>query len=812
MFTYQQVYDATLKYFNDNDLPAKIFVDKYALRDNENNILEKTPDEMHRRLAREFARVEKNKFKKPLTEEEIYELFKNFEKIIPQGSPLTGIGNNYQVVSLSNCYVVPPTQDSYGGILLTDQHIVQISKRRGGIGYDISGLRPKEMSVRNAARTTTGAISFMHRFSHSGREVGQNNRRGAQMICISVHHPDILDFINVKNDEVSVTGANISVRLSNDFLLAVKKNTDYELRWPLDNPKIRKKINARDIWKQIIHCAWLRAEPGLLFWDNILLGPADCYEQFRSTGTNPCSEIPLSNYDSCRLMAMNLFGYVKNPFSKDSFFDYNQFYKDVQIAQRLMDDLIDLELEKIDQILAKIENDPEPLEIKRTELELWTNIKKACIDGRRTGLGILGLADTLAAIGIKYGSQDSIEETNKIYKTLKFGAYRSSVDMAKELGSFPVWNYEVEKDNEFLNRIESEKLELSNEIVYGKNIYDEMKWVGRRNIALLTTAPTGTISILAKIGNYHNISSGIEPVFMLEFIRRKKINHDDKNMKVDFVDKVGDKWTNFSIYHSGFQLWKDITGKSNVKDSPYAGALANEIDWTERVKLQANAQRHICHAISSTINLPETVTEEEVAKIYETSWECGLKGITVYRNNCRSGVLIEKKADKSVKTDKRPKELPCEVHHITVKGKPYFCLVGLSGGTPYEVFAGKNGFIDKKVKTGTIIKNKRGYKCIFDDESEVNPINMSCDEHEDALTRLVSMSLRHDVSIPLIMEQLDKVMGDMTTFAKCISRALKKYVPDGTKLEGQKCPECAGELVMADGCKKCVSCGYSGCS
>lgn len=1342
MYSDEEAYSASFSYFNGNNLAAKVFIDKYALRDNENNILEKTPEDMHWRLAKEFARIEAKKFKNPLSEHQIFDLFKNFERIIPQGSPITAIGNPYQIMSCSNCYVVPPPEDSYGGILSTDQHIVQISKRRGGIGFDISGLRPKGLGVKNAARTTSGAISFMHRFSNSGREVGQciakgqkvlskrglieieniiplqdevwtkdgwirvldlknngikqvfkltaksgfeiissndhiyqtfsnslqetrledlsvgqkivlclgtieqnknyqkleknnyvninnkpincilpeildeklayvigysygngyvekdkfgekvlelacpndypdiksklinncqikfnynlnirngdgnleklsiNNktivqwlkfnkllkqkagqlifpskiiyspisvqtafisgfldadgdnsstksgyrissidkgflqniqkilmsigiiarlhkeerkndnwntlyklsingkynfnkanlylkdsikisknqiisikddwispftlksfglkrknrtycsdnllslgvldrlksegefinqtlvqdsilsieklgeqdtfdlvlesehlfwcegfyvhnsgRRGAEMITISVHHPDILDFIKIKNDETSVTGANISVRLSNEFLNAVKTNKEYELRWPVDSklPKFSKKVSAKEIWKEIIHSSWLKAEPGILFWNNILEGPADCYEEFKSSSTNPCcfskltnvlvktktgfkeikditnedliwdavrnkfyrtsgyfdcgywptyivsfknnisfrvtsnhkfqvhcgeltkledlqigskismdgedctkitnieyfdiepvgcieteyhrltangiisgqSEIPLSNYDSCRLMAINLFSYVDNPFTKNAVLNKKRLYNDAKLAQRLMDDLIDIEVEQIDKIINKIINDTESLKIKEPELDLWNNIKIACIKGRRTGLGITALGDTIAALGVRYGSKESIDITDLIYKTIKFGAYQSSINIAKELEPFPVYNYELEKNNEFLISFKDQVLEFDdNDRLYGDCLLKEMIAHGRRNIALLTTAPTGTISLLGKIGNYYGVSSGIEPVFMVEFIRRKKINHDDKNAKVDFIDKIGDKWTEFSVYHAGFQLWMDITGKKKIEDSPYYKSLAEEIDWTKRVKLQAVAQRNICHAISSTLNLPEDVTEAEVAKIYETAWESGLKGITVYRKNCRSGVLVDKKEEKS---NTRPKSLNCDVYHLVVKNKKWFVLVGLNDGKPYEVFAGKNGFLDKKIKTGKIIKAKRGYKVIFDDETEINPINMSCDEHEDALTRMTSIALRNNVKIHDIVNQLDKVDGDMTSFAKCISRSLKKYITANTPT-GDKCEECQGILIYSDGCVLCQSCGTSKCS
>lgn len=828
MYSYDEVLQASKNYFNGNELAAKVFTDKYALRNEENEFVESTPDDMHHRLAKEFARIEAKKFKKPLNEEEIYKLFYRFRKLIPQGSPMTAIGNPYHTCSTSNCFVVPPPEDSYGGILLTDQHIVQISKRRGGIGYDISTLRPKNLMVKNSARTTTGATSFMHRFSNSGREVGQGGRRGAQMISLSVHHPDIMDFITIKNDELSVTGANISVRLTDEFLSALEKDEDYELRWPIDGKvKISQKTKAKTVWDAIIKNAWKRAEPGILFWDNILKGPADCYPEFISSSTNPCSEIPLSIYDSCRLLAINLFNYVINPFSDLARFNYAEFYNDAITAQRLMDDLIDLELEAIDKILAKIKSDPEPKEVKQVELDLWKKIKQSCTNGRRTGLGITGLGDTLAALGLKYGSDESIAETEKIYKTLKFGAYRSSVDMAKELGAFPSWSAELEKDNEFLNRFKEEDLytghglfeqpfsaEMSH-FKIGKELFDDMQKYGRRNVALLTTAPTGTLSLLAEIAYYQyvycNITSGIEPAFMLELIRRKKINHDDKNSRVDFTDKLGDKWTNFVVYHAGLQLWMDLTGEKDITKSPYYKATAEEISWTQRVKLQAAAQKHICHAISSTVNLPENVSEEEVGKIFTTAWKSGCKGITVYRNNCRTGVLVENKKE-SKKFDKRPKELTCEVHHTTVKGTQYFVLIGLDNdGKPYEIFAGKNGFLDKHIKTGKIIKKGKNYKAVFDDDdkTELSPITNSCTDHEEIITRLSSALLRSD-NLLMIIEQLEKIHGDITNFAKALARVLKKYVSDGTK-SGQKCTECSSELTYSDGCKRCTNCGWSAC-
>ncbi len=813
-YTYEAALEESTRYFNGNDLSAKAFVDKYALRDNAGNILENSPTQMHWRLAKEFARIEKDKFKEPFDEQEIFDLFDNFKYIIPQGSPLYGIGNKHQIVSLSNCYVVD-LYDSYGGICLTDQYITQISKRRGGIGYDLSCLRPRDVSVQNAARTTTGAVSFMHRFSHTGREVGQAGRRAAQMISISVHHPDILEFIKVKNDEVSVTGANISVRLTDEFLNAVRNDTDYQVRWPVDsnNPSISRMVSAKEVWNAIIHNAWLRAEPGLLFWDNILReSPADCYAKygFRTVSTNPCSEIPLSIFDSCRLLALVLVNFVENPYTKNAKFNYDKLYNYARKAQRLMDDIVDLEIECIDKIIAKINADPEPAFVKAAELHLWTSIKKACVDGRRTGTGITGIGDTLAAMGIKYGSNDSIDVTEKILKTIKLGCYSMSIDMARELGPFPVWDKELEKDNPFLLRIKDEDPIL----------WERMQRYGRRNIALLTIAPTGTISTQACIDikgtRFHNISSGIEPCIYIDYTRRKKINHADKNARVDYIDKLGDKWTEFKVFHSGVSAWMTANQKFNPEGSPYEGATAEEINWESRVRLQAAAQRHIDHAISSTINLPKDVPEEEVAKIYVAAWENGCKGITVYRDGCRSGVIVKEPEPEKIPKSfapERPKDLTCDVHHVTVKGKPYFVLVGLFGGdAPYEVFAGKNGFMDKNVHKGVITRKSKPkcYKATLDDGTEISPITIACDENEEALTRMVSTALRHGAEIKFIVEQLLKVEGDMTIFAKALARALKKYISDGTVSE-EKCETCGADLVYSEGCKKCVSCTFSKC-
>lgn len=831
--TEEQIYNAALElskqYFNGDELAGRVFLDKYALRDNEQNLLEKTPEDMHHRIASEFARIEKGKFKKPLTENTLMEMFRGFSRIVPQGSPMYGIGNRFQFISLSNCYVVDPPLDSYGGICKTDQQLVQISKRRGGNGTDISLLRPNKAPTKNAARTSTGIIPFMRRFSNSIREVGQEGRRGALMLTISVHHPEVEAFATIKNDDKEVTGANISIRLTDEFLGAVAEGVEYEQRWPctpedakklgVNFPVISRKVDARKVWRTIIESAWKRAEPGLLFWDNILRESIpDCYADlgFKTVSTNPCSEIPLSPLDSCRLLLLNIYGYVRNPFTKEAYFDYTAFYEDAQVAQRLMDDLVDLEIECIDRIIAKIGKDPEPADVKHAEIELWKGIKKACIDGRRTGTGITGLGDTLAALNVRYGSPGSIEVTDRIYKTLKFGAYRASVDMAKELGPFPIWDAKREKENPFLNRIKDETITLTDgQVVSGKDIYNDMQKHGRRNIALLTTAPAGTVSTLTQT------TSGIEPAFKLSYVRRKKVNPSDVNARVDYKDAIGDSWQEFTIYHHKVEDWMKITGETDLTKSPWWGCCAGDLDWEKRVQLQAVANKHVDHAISSTINLPETVTVEKVAEIYEAAWRAGCKGITVYRDNCRSGVLVakkeEKKKDQISKTDAppRPKVLPCDVYHVKVKGNEYFVLVGMLGNDPYEVFAGRNGSIPKAVKKGEIEKLQRGkYQARFDDGTIFESVSDHCEDWEEAICRLTSTGLRHGARIDFIVQQLEKIPGpDMLAFYKALARALKKYIPDGTKVSGEVCQTCgAASLVRQEGCVRCMNCAWTKCS
>jgi ribonucleoside-diphosphate reductase alpha chain len=819
VYTYEQALQSSIEYFGGDELSAKVFTDKYCLRAVNGDILEDTPQKMHWRIANEFARIEAKKFKKPMSAADIFGLIDRFKYIVPQGSPMFGIGNNNQIISLSNCFLLDVPLDSYSSILQVDEQLVNISKRRGGVGIDLSNLRPAGTVTRNAARQSTGIVTWMERYSNSIREVGQGGRRGALMLTLSVHHPDILAFCTVKNDPAKVTGANISVRLTREFLDAVKKDKNYELRFPVDykekgiEPQFTKKVSAKEVWDTIISCAWLRAEPGLLMWDNVVENtPADCYEEYKSRGTNPCSEINLSPLDSCRLLCVNLLSYVTDPFTEKAAFDFTLFRSHAKLAQRLMDDLVDLESEKIDGIIEKVISDPEPENVKRNEIALWTKIKKLNDDGRRTGTGITALGDTLAALGIKYGSKESIAMTEEIYKTLKLGCYESSVDMAEELGSFMVYDAKAEENCPFIQRIAGEEPDL----------YARMIKAGRRNISLTTTAPTGSVSLMTQT------TSGIEPLFMTGYTRRKKINPNDKGSRVDFVDDNGDSWQEFVVYHPTVKKWMEATGKSDIKDSPWYGCCAEDINWNERVMLQAAAQKHVCHAISSTINLPESVTKAKVAEIYQTAFENGLKGITVYRKNCRSGVMVEtkqaenKRGEKIVKTiaPKRPQKVPGELHHFVIKGHRYFVAVGLLDDEPYEIFGGSNNdaegepIIPKSVSSGTVIKHERGKYGLKSVENEYSIVGHHSDANIDALTRMISTALRHGADISFVVHQLEKTKGEMQSFAKILARTLKKYIKDGTKVSGEKCPECKRDdckIVREDGCIKCVTCGWTKC-
>ena len=818
---FNDVLEESLAYFKGDELAASVFATKYALQDDNGNFLETTPDHMHKRLAKEFARIEK-KYENPMSEQEIYSLLKDFKYIVPQGSPMSGIGNPHQIQSLSNCFVVDSPQDSYGGILKADQEQVQIMKRRGGVGFDISTIRPKGLKTSNAAKTTDGIGVFMERFSNSCREVAQGGRRGALMLTISIHHPDIETFINIKRDLTKVTGANISIRLTDEFMNAVENNESYELRFPVDASEdtalVSQKVSAVNIWDQIIESAHGSAEPGLLFWDNVLnYTPAEIYKDkgFHTISTNPCSEITLSAYDSCRLLLLNLSSFVKNKFEKSASFDYQHFGDCVQKAQRMMDDLVDLEIEHVDKIIKKISIDPESNDTKRVELELWQKIRKAALDGRRTGLGITGLGDTLASLGLRYGSPNSIRETEDIYRTLAVSAYKSSCLLAKERGSFPVYSYESEVGHPFIERIFKSDPEI-------QELHQKY---GRRNIALTTTAPCGSVSTLTQT------TSGIEPAFMLKYTRRKKINPNDPDAQVDFVDDLGDQWQEFDVYHHGFASWMKATGGIEIEDSPYHGATANEIDWETAVDLQAAAQKWVCHAISKTINLPSSVTIDDVKKVYWRGWKAGLKGVTVYRDGSRSGVLVASDAegrDASFKTHSAPKRddsLSCTIHHATIKGEAWTILVGLLDGRPYEVMGGLQKYIEipKKYRHGDIIKHSYKTKnSRYDlrigkngDEILIKDIVSVFDNPNHAgFTRTISLALRHGAPIHYIVEQLQKdTEMDMFSFSKVIARVLKNYIKDGTSPGQSSCENCGaeGSLVYQEGCVTCTACGHGKC-
>lgn len=826
MNKYEQALEQSIEYFDGDELAAKVFLDKYALRDASGEILEMTPEDMHRRMAKEFARIEKSKFKTPMTEDEIFALFDRFKWIVPQGSPMFGIGNNYQVCSLANCYVVDSPVDSYAGILRVDEHLAQISKRRGGVGVDLSTLRPVGSTVLNAARTSTGVPSWMERFSNTIREVGQSGRRGALMETIDVAHPDIEEFITIKNDNTKVTGANISVRLSDEFMQAVETKSKFRLRFPVDakegEEKVVRWVDAIELWNKIIHNAWLRAEPGILFWDKITsYNAVDCYgdDGFTTISINPCGELALPKWDSCRLMVLNLFSYVDNPFTKNATFNFDLLREHAIIIQRLMDDMVDLELEKIDQILAKIQRDGEPADIKRTEKMMWEAIKRKCSDGRRTGVGVTAEGDAIAGMGLKYGSPKSISLVEEIHKTIMVGSFRSSVDMARELGAFPVWNWDKEKDSEFLYTIKE----------CDPKLYSDIRKYGRRNIANLTIAPTGTVSLLTQT------TSGIEPLFTLDpYIRRKKINPNDDSTRTDYIDQNGDHWQEFKVYHPKVKMWMDITGIDDVEKSPWFGSCANDINWVSAIKLQATAQKYIDHSISKTVNLPNNVTEDEVAKIYRAAWKYGCKGATVYRDGCRSGVLIREGGEEieeetrgiaKVDAPKRPKELDAEAHVLTVKGHQFYVVVGLYGNDPYEIFTGENHVpldndgelsyvpvIPKNNMKGKLVKISRGKYAFVHGTKEYVLTSVSRDDTVDALCRQLSASLRHGVDVQYVVHQLEKTKGDMFSFSKALARTLKKYIQNGSKVSGETCSNCGNDSIeRQDGCMVCKSCGSSKC-
>jgi len=838
--TREEALAASLEYFKGDLLAAEVWVNKYALKDSNENIFELTPDDMHRRLAKEFARAE-NKYKNPLSEEEIYNLIKDFKYIVPQGSPMAGIGNDFQYVSLSNCFVIgnKKDSDSYGGIMKLDQELVQLMKRRAGVGLDLSFVRPKSSPVQNSALTSTGVVPFMERYSNSTREVAQDGRRGALMESISIIHPDSEAFVDAKMDEKKVTGANVSVRMSDEFMKAALSDKKFTQRYPIDSgtPTYKRDIDAKALWDKIIYNAWKRAEPGILFWDTIIRESIpDCYADlgFKTTSTNPCGEITLCPYDSCRLLILNLYSYVENPFTDKAKFNFELFKKHVAIAQRLMDDLIELELEKIDKIISKITSDPEDEEIKAVELNLWKNIKDKCIQGRRTGLGVTAEGDMMAALGLIYGTDESNAFAEKVHKNLKLSAYASSVELAKERGAFPIWSAEKEANNPFINRIKKEDPELYENM---------MKW-GRRNIALLTIAPTGSVSILTQT------TSGIEPAFLVSYMRRRKINPGDKDARVDFTDSVGDSWQEYPVFHHKFLIYLEVKGyklddvmkmtkeeiEKIVKKSPYYKATSNDVDWVKKVEMQGRVQKHVDHSISVTVNLPEDVSVEIVAKVYEAGWKSGCKGITVYRDGSRSGVLISESEKKEKEKQqlfednhapKRPKLLEADVHRFVNKGERWIAFVGLLEGRPYEIFTGKEEefTIPKSVENGVIrrIKTEDGkstYDFIInhktDDVKVIPGLSKAFDPDYHNYARMISGILRHGMPLPYVIDLVDRLsLGEesLATWKAGVIRSIKKYIQDGTKVKGATCTSCGveGGIVFEEGCLKCKHCGTGKC-
>jgi ribonucleoside-diphosphate reductase alpha chain len=817
---YNEAFRQCVEYFGGDDLAANVFLTKYALTDKDGNIQEKTPDDMHRRLASEFFRIEQ-KYPNSMSEDDIYNLFANFKYVVPQGSPMSGIGNPHQIQSISNCFVIDSPHDSYGGILKTDQELVQIAKRRGGVGFDISSIRPKGENTGNCARTTDGIEVFMDRYSNSCREVAQGGRRGALMITISVLHPQVRDFIRIKRNLTRITGANLSVRLTDSFMHAVRDETEFKLQWPVDSsePVVTSTIDAKDLWHEIIESAHACAEPGLLFWDNAkTMTPSDIYEDegFGSVSTNPCGEIILSPYDSCRLMLVNLKSFVLSPFTPSATFDYEKMGEVVQKAQRLMDDMIDLEIEQVDKILQKIIDDPEPDSVKRTEREMWESIKSQALRGRRTGLGVTAVGDAVAALGIRYGSEESIRTVETIYKCLSLNSYKSSCILAEERGSFPVYNKDKEEGHPYLSRLFAADEELA--ALHAKS--------GRRNIALTTTAPAGSVSVLTQT------TSGIEPAFLLKYMRRKKINAEaEPNARIDFVDDIGDAWQEYPVYHHAYREWMETTGLQDEKMSPYWKATANEIVWTQKVKMQAAAQNWICHAISNTTNLPEDTSIETVKDVYMTGWQLGCKGVTVYRDGCRSGVLVGETSRtegsfEERSSPKRTETLECDIHIATIKGERWTILVGIMNGRPYEVMGGLSHYVEipRKYKTGTIAKKLRKTTASIydltvgegDDLLVVKDIVKVFDNPNYAgYTRTISLALRHGAPIQYLVEQLQKDKdADLFSFSKVIARCLKKYIADGTKSGSKVCEACDTEnsLIYQEGCVTCANCGHSKCS
>lgn len=834
-YSYKDAVSQATEYFAGDELAATVWVSKYALKDSFGKIYEASPEQMHRRIAAEIERIE-NTYPNPMSKEEVYDLLKDFKYIIPQGGPMTGIGNNLQIASLSNCFVIGHQNpaDSYGGIIRIDEEQVQLMKRRGGVGHDLSHIRPTGSPVLNSALTSTGIVPFMERYSNSTREVAQDGRRGALMLSLSIKHPDAENFINAKVDTGKITGANISVKIDDEFMKAVKSNEKYVQQFPIDSqtPTHRKEIDATALWKKIIHNAWKSAEPGILFWDTIARESVpDCYADlgFKTVSTNPCGEIPLCPYDSCRLLAMNLYSYVDDPFTTNASFNFEKFKKHIHKAMRMMDDIIDLELEKIEAIIKKITSDPEDEDIRRVEHDLWLKIKEKALMGRRTGLGITAEGDMLAALGLRYGTDEAIDFSVKVQQTLAVEAYRASVVMAGERGAFKIFDAKREENNPMINRIKSVDPEL----------YELMVKNGRRNIAMLTIAPTGTTSLMSQT------TSGIEPVFLPVYKRRRKVNPNDKDVKISFVDEVGDSWEEYNVYHHKFLTWAGINGYSVeqinqmnndqidelVKKSPYYKATSADIDWVNKVKMQGAIQKWVDHSISVTVNLPNDVTEELVSEVYITAWESGCKGVTVYRDGSRDGVLVSNKKKEKQTSDRplhRPKELNADIIRFKNGDEDWIAFVGMSNGQPYEIFTGKIEedamFIPRKITKGVILKVREEdgtkrydfqYKDKYGYTNTIGGISRLFDSEFWNYAKLISGVLRNGMPIVDVVHLVESLRLDsetINTWKNGVARALHRYIPDGTKPKAPKCPECGQDtLLYQEGCLVCTSCGHSKC-
>ncbi|HNX86851.1 MAG TPA: adenosylcobalamin-dependent ribonucleoside-diphosphate reductase [Bacteroidales bacterium] len=843
IYEFSEVVEQSTLYFGGDSLAANVWANKYALKNAEGHLLELTPDDMHRRIAREIARIEK-KYPNPMGEEELFELMRHFRYLVPQGSPMAGIGNSFQIGSLSNCFVIgnEGSTDSYGAIMKTDEEQVQLMKRRGGVGHDLSHIRPKHSLVKNSAMTSTGIVPFMERYSNSTREVAQEGRRGALMLSISVVHPDSEHFIDAKLEAGKVTGANISVKITDEFMQAVINDTDFVQRFPVDSdhPTVTKTIKARELWKKIVHNAWKSAEPGILFWDTILRESIpDAYADlgFRTVSTNPCGEIPLCTYDSCRLMAINLYNYVDKPFTAEASFDSDLFIRHVHKGQRIMDDIIDLELEKIDRIIDKIDSDPENEEIKARERTMWFNIKKKAIQGRRTGFGITAEGDMLAALGTRYGSDEATAFSIEVHKILAIEAYRSSVMLARERGPFPLYDTTRELNNPFILRLKEA----------APDVYEEMKNYGRRNIAMLTIAPTGSVSILTQT------TSGLEPVFAVSYKRRRKVNPNDKNVKITFKDEMGDTWEEYNVFHHNFITWLKAKGfdpeevsrmdekdlKNILRKSPYFKATANDVDWVAKVKMQGAVQKWVDHSISVTVNVPNETKEELIGTIYETAWKVGCKGMTVYRDGSRAGVLVnneskEKKKTKEENTEfretrapHRPDRLEAEVVRFQNDYEKWVAVVGILNGRPYEIFTGvsEDFWVPTWVQKGWIVKTRPDgvssrYDFQFEDRQgykiTIEGLSRSFNKEYWNYAKLISGILRHGMPLPFVVNLISKLHFDVdsiNTWKNGVERTLKKFIPDGTKAAERTCPKCNDQegLVYQEGCLVCKSCGYSKC-